>query len=386
MIVMDEPIYKNKPVIMVIGVGGGGGNAVNTMIDYGITNVKYIASNTDYQALEASKAQVKLQLGEKLTKGLGAGADPVIGKKAAEESIEDVKAELEGADMVFVTAGMGGGTGTGAAPIIAAAARSMDILTVAVVTTPFDFEGKRKMQQALAGLEELKKNVDSYMVISNNRISQLSTGKVTMKEALAKGNDVLRQAVGGIITIITSEGEINADFADIRTIMKGKGRAHVGLGIAKGENRAMESVKMAINSPLLETSIRGAKHILTYMTASEDNFFMNEYNSLNDYISKEVGIDPENVINGFAYSKDDSDEFTTIVIATEVPEKQEVISDSDDEDLDIDFSEDDIEPEETEESDEETASQAPKIKKAQRKDSGERELNLPDWMKKSKRK
>lgn len=372
---IEEPI-KNEPEIIVVGVGGGGGNAVNTMIDHGIGNVKYIASNTDYQALESSKAPIKLQLGEKLTRGLGAGADPSVGKKAAEESTEAIKAELHGADMVFVTAGMGGGTGTGAAPIIAKIAKELGALTVAVVTTPFDFEGKKKMQQALEGLDELKKNVDSYMVISNNKITKLGTGKMTIKDAFAKGNEVLRQAVGGIITIITSDGSMNADFADIKTIMSSKGRAHVGLGVAKGENRAMESVKMAINSPLLDTSIKGANHILTYVTASEESFSMDEFASLNDFIAEEVGIEPENVIVGFGFSKEETEDFTTIVIATELPGaqmNQGSVAGLDG--LDIDFDEN---KEEDSENMENVADI--KIEKAERQ-TDERELNLPSWMK-----
>lgn len=387
MINIEQPQMKTKPDIIIIGVGGGGGNAVNTMIDYGVDQVKYIAANTDYQALETSKAPVKLQLGMKLTKGLGAGAIPEIGKKAAEESYEEIKKQLTGADMVFVTAGMGGGTGTGAAPIVAEIARELGALTVAVVTTPFRIEGKKKMDNALKGLEELKDNVDSYIVISNDKIIESSPKGTPIKKAFEKGNEVLKHALSSVVTIITEGGLINADFADVKTIMENKGRAHIGYGIARGENRAMESLKQALNSPLLETSIKGANHLLTYVAASEDKFSLDEFDEIGNAILDEVEIEPENIISACGYYNDGDDNLITIIIATDLPQDQEKSNFSS---ISSRRKEEKVEKENKDEEEVKTDSQDTHLKKSdsqvvditEAKVKERRELNIPDFMKK----
>jgi cell division protein FtsZ len=256
--------------IKVVGCGGGGNNAVNRMITEGLGNVDFISINTDKQALLSSNATHKIQIGEKLTKGLGAGANPEIGEKAAEESKEEIMAALKGADMVFITAGMGGGTGTGAAPIVAEIARSMGILTVGVVTKPFMFEGKTRMKNAENGIQKLKEMVDSLVTIPNERLLMMVDKRTTFKEAFKKADDVLRQGVQGITDLITDNGLVNLDFNDVRTIMLNKGLAHMGVGYGKGENKAVEAVRAAISSPLLETKIDGATGILINVTGGED--------------------------------------------------------------------------------------------------------------------
>ena len=243
--------------ILVVGVGGAGNNAVNRMVDENIEGVEFVGVNTDKQALSLCKAKTLIQIGEKLTKGLGAGAQPEIGEKAAEESAEELEAALRGADMVFVTCGMGGGTGTGAAPVIARLAKDMDILTVGVVTKPFRFEAKARMMNAEGGIEKLKSTVDTLIVIPNDKLLEIVDRRTSMPDALKKADEVLQQAVQGITDLIYKPGEINLDFADVKTVMKDKGMAHVGIGVAKGEDKAMEAVKAAIESPLLETSITG---------------------------------------------------------------------------------------------------------------------------------
>ncbi len=299
--------------ICVIGVGGGGGNAVNRMIESGMTGVDFIVMNTDLQALVKSKAQVKIQLGEKLTKGLGAGADPDIGEKAAMESHDEILQTVKGAEMVFVTAGMGGGTGTGAAPIVAQIAKDLGILTIAVVTKPFGFEGRKKMQSALKGIEKLKGNVDSLVVIPNDRIFKIIDEDITLENAFSLVDDVLRQGVQGISDLITNSGIVNVDFADVKTTMSNKGIAHMGVGHGTGKNRAEEAVKNAVNSPLLETSVNSAKYVLINYCG---NLSMQEMEKASSLIYSAVDVDA-NIIIGATVPDDKSNEDITVtVIAT----------------------------------------------------------------------
>jgi cell division protein FtsZ len=265
----DDGVEKGA-YIKVIGVGGGGGNAVNTMIASGLHGVEFITANTDLQALEATQADVRLQLGANLTRGLGAGANPEIGRKAAQEDREFVIKALEGADMVFITAGMGGGTGTGAAPIIASIAREKDILTVAVVTKPFAFEGRQRMRQAEAGIHELRDHVDTLIVIPNQRLLEVVDKRTPLREAFQVADDVLRQAVQSISDLILVPGLVNLDFADVRTIMSGQGKAIMGTGLAQGESRAVVAAQRAIESPLLEASVHGAQGVLINITGGSD--------------------------------------------------------------------------------------------------------------------
>lgn len=260
----------NAAIIKVVGVGGGGNNAVNRMLERGVKGIDFIVVNTDKPILARSNAETKIQIGEKLTKGLGAGANPDIGKKSAEESKEEIEAALKGADMVFVTAGMGGGTGTGAAPIIAEIAKNMGILTIGVVTKPFGFEGKVRSSQAEDGIAALKNNVDTLVIIPNDRLLMIADKKTTIKDAFLMSDDVLRQGIQGIADVITNDGEINLDFADVTTVMKDRGLAHMGIGRAKGDDKAEIAVKMAINSPLLETTIDGARGVLLNITGGSD--------------------------------------------------------------------------------------------------------------------
>ena len=260
----------NAAIIKVVGVGGGGNNAVNRMLERGVKGIDFIVVNTDKPILARSNAETKIQIGEKLTKGLGAGANPEIGKKSAEESREEIEAALKGADMVFVTAGMGGGTGTGAAPVIAEIAKNMGILTIGVVTKPFGFEGKVRSSQADEGITALKNNVDTLVIIPNDRLLMIADKKTTIKDAFLMSDDVLRQGIQGIADVITNDGEINLDFADVTTVMKDRGLAHMGIGRAKGDDKAEIAVKMAINSPLLETTIDGARGVLLNITGGSD--------------------------------------------------------------------------------------------------------------------
>ena len=256
--------------IKVVGVGGGGNNAVDRMIEDGLDGVEFISVNTDSQQLVDSKSPVKIQIGEKLTKGLGAGGNPDIGERSAEETQEEVAQALKGADMVFITAGMGGGTGTGAAPKIASISKEMGILTVGVVTKPFNFEGKKRMANAERGIMELKKNVDTLVIIPNQRLMSVIDKKTTLTEAFKKVDEVLRQGVQGIADLISKPGVINLDFADVRTIMADQGIAHMGIGQASGENKAEVAAKAAIQSPLLETTIEGAKSVLINFSGDSD--------------------------------------------------------------------------------------------------------------------
>ena len=273
---------NNFAKIKVIGVGGGGNNAVNRMVEAQLKGVEFIAVNTDRQALYTSKAEHKIQVGEKLTRGLGAGANPEVGKKSAEESKDEILKVLEGADMVFVTAGMGGGTGTGAAPVVAQLAKEMGILTVGVVTKPFAFEGKVRMKNAEHGIKELKSKVDTLITIPNDRLLQIVQKNTSMLEAFSIADDVLKQGIESISDLIAAPGLINLDFADVQSIMKEKGLAHMGMGRAQGENRAIEAARQAIQSPLLETSIKGAKGVLLNITggANLGLFEINEASTL----------------------------------------------------------------------------------------------------------
>lgn len=307
--------------IKVIGVGGGGSNAVNRMIDSGVKGVEFIAVNTDAQALNRSLADTKLQIGDKLTRGLGAGANPEIGKKAAEESREQVENALKGADMVFVTAGMGGGTGTGAAPIIAEVAREIGALTVGVVTRPFTFEGRRRSKQAENGITTLKEKVDTLIVIPNDRLLEIVDKNTPMLEAFREADNVLRQGVQGISDLIAVPGLINLDFADVKTIMTERGSALMGIGMATGENRAAEAAKKAICSPLLETSIDGARGVLMNITGGT-NLSLYEVNEAADIVAS--SSDQEvNMIFGAVINEELKDEIMVTVIATGFEEQEQ---------------------------------------------------------------
>lgn len=301
-------------IIKVIGVGGGGNNAVNRMIDAGVKGIEFIAVNTDAQVLNTSSANVKIQIGSKLTRGLGAGANPEIGQKAAEESKDDIMEALRGADMVFVTAGMGGGTGTGAAPVVAEIARELGALTVGVVTKPFTFEGRKRISQAEQGTEKLKEKVDALITIPNDRLLQIAERKTTMAEAFKIADDILRQGVQGISDLITISGEINLDFADVRSVMADSGSALMGIGVMTGENKAIEAVKAAISSPLLEASIQGAKAVILNFTGGSD-LSLFEVNEAAEIIHEVA--DPEaNIIFGTVMDDALKDEIRVTVIAT----------------------------------------------------------------------
>ena len=300
--------------IKVIGVGGAGNNAVNRMLDQGIKSVDFIAVNTDRQALQKSKASTKIQIGEKITRGLGAGANPDVGAQSAEESKTELSEVLRGADMVFVTCGMGGGTGTGAAPIVAGLAKEMGILTIGVVTKPFTFEGKKRLPQAERGIESLKSKVDTLIVIPNDKLLQIIDRKTSMAEAFLMADDVLRQGVQGISDLITVTGTVNLDFADVKTIMLNTGMAHMGTGRASGENKAEDAAKEAIQSPLLETSIEGARGVIINITGGED-LGLQEVNTAAELIQRSV--DPEaNIIFGTVIDPEMQDEIKITVIAT----------------------------------------------------------------------
>jgi cell division protein FtsZ len=300
--------------IKVVGIGGGGNNAINRMIDSDLKGVEFIAVNTDAQALYLSKADKKIQIGEKLTKGLGAGANPEIGRKAAEESKDIMEEVLQGADMIFITAGMGGGTGTGASPIVAEISKSLGILTVGVVTKPFTFEGKKRQANAEIGIADIKNNVDTLITIPNDRLLSIAEKKTSMIEAFKMADDVLRQGVQGISDLIAVPGLINLDFADVRTIMLDTGLAHMGIGKGSGEGRAVEAAKQAISSPLLETSIEGAKGVLLNITGGA-NLGLLEINEAAELISSVA--DPEaNIIFGAVIDEKLQDEIIITVIAT----------------------------------------------------------------------
>lgn len=309
-----EMDYDTIVNIKVIGVGGGGNNAVNRMVTSGLQGVDFIAINTDKQALNRSEASSKIQIGAKLTKGQGAGSKPETGRKAAEESREEIAKALEGADMVFITAGMGGGTGTGGAPIVAKIAREMGILTVGVVTRPFGFEGRKRMEQANTGIETLKENVDSLVVIPNERLKFVSEQKISFKNAFEIADNVLRQAVASISELITVPGLINLDFADVTSVMKGAGYAHMGVGSATGKDKAEEAAKKAIQSPLLETSINGAHGVILSVIGSDD-IGLDEIEQAASMVQAAAHPDAH-IIFGASIAEDVDDEIRVVVIAT----------------------------------------------------------------------
>lgn len=312
---------NKSAVIKVIGVGGAGGNAVNRMIDEGVQGVSFIAANTDVQALNSNKAENKIQLGPKLTRGLGAGSHPEVGQKAAEESQQTIEEALKGADMIFITAGMGGGTGTGAAPVIAKIARETGALTVGVVTRPFTFEGPKRSKDAAEGISQLKQYVDTLVIIANNRLLEMVDKKTPMMDAFKEADNVLRQGVQGISDLITSTDYVNLDFADVKTVMENQGSALMGIGRASGENRTVEATKMAISSPLLEVSIDGAKQVLLNITGGPD-LTLFEAQDASDIVSKTAG-DDVNIIFGTSINANMGDEVVVTVIATGIDNKQD---------------------------------------------------------------
>ncbi|MBT9019560.1 cell division protein FtsZ [Lactobacillus delbrueckii subsp. bulgaricus] len=312
---------NNNAVIKVIGVGGAGGNAVNRMIEDGVQGVSFIAANTDVQALNSNNAEVKIQLGPKLTSGLGAGSHPETGQKAAEESEETIEDALKGADMIFITAGMGGGTGTGAAPVIAQIARQTGALTVGVVTRPFSFEGPKRSKNAAEGIDKLKEYVDTLVIVANNRLLEIVDKKTPMMEAFKEADNVLKQGVQGISDLITSTDYVNLDFADVKTVMENQGAALMGIGRASGENRTVEATKMAISSPLLEVSIDGAKQVLLNITGGPD-LTLFEAQDASEIVSTAAGEDV-NIIFGTAINPNLGDEVVVTVIATGIDDEAE---------------------------------------------------------------
>ncbi len=311
---MENENQAGMATIKVVGVGGAGNNGVNRMVENGLKSVEFISINTDRQQLNVSKANKKIQIGEKLTRGLGAGANPEVGKCSAEESKTEIAEALKGADMVFVTAGMGGGTGTGAAPIVAEVSKEMGILTVGVVTKPFPFEGKRRMMQAEAGIEELRQNVDTLIIIPNEKLLQVVEKQTSIMDAFKMSDDVLRQGVQGISDLITIPGLVNLDFADVKTIMLDAGVAHIGIGRASGEHRAQEAARQAIHSPLLETSIEGAGGVLLNVTGGKDLCLL-EISEAADLVQKSVDPDA-NIIFGAVIDEKLENEIVITVIAT----------------------------------------------------------------------
>ena len=378
MLEFDIPM-SNMAQIKVIGVGGGGNNAVDRMIEDGLDGVEFISINTDGQALAKSKSSTKIQIGEKLTKGLGAGGNPEIGEKSVDETQDEIAQALRGSDMVFITAGMGGGTGTGAAPRIAAISKELGILTVGVVTKPFNFEGKKRMSNAEKGIAELKKNVDTLVIIPNQRLLSIIDKKTTLTEAFRKADEILRQGVQGIADLISKPGVINLDFADVRTVMADKGVAHMGIGRAAGENKAEIAAKMAIQSPLLETTIEGAKSVLINFSG-DMNLGLMETEEAADLIRE--SIDPEaEIIFGTTINEELQDEVIVTVIATGLeddipaPEPRRVAQPVE------------KAPEATEEvveeSAEETAEQRPERRFADL-DDFESEIKIPDFLTRKK--
>lgn len=306
--------FNQAAVIKVVGVGGGGGNAIDRMIEHGVQGVEFIAVNTDAQALQRSLAQTRIQIGEKLTKGLGAGANPEVGRKAAEETKEKIEEALKGADMVFVTSGMGGGTGTGAAPIVAQIAKSLGALTVGVVTRPFSFEGRKRQVQSSAGVNAMKGSVDTLIVIPNDRLLDIVDKSTPMMEAFTEADNVLRQGVQGISDLISVSGAVNLDFADVKTIMADQGSALMGIGVATGENRAIEAAKKAISSPLLETSIVGARGVLMNITGGPSLTLFEAQAAAQ--IVQEAADEDVNMIFGTVINPELQEEIVITVIAT----------------------------------------------------------------------
>ncbi len=310
----NEQFNTTVNVIKVVGVGGGGGNAVNRMMESRIEGVEYIAVNTDLMVLNKSLANKRIAIGERITKGQGAGANPELGEKAADESIEEITAALQGADMVFITAGMGGGTGTGAAPIVAKIAKQLGILTVCIVTKPFNFEGKKRMAQAESGIKRLAEVTDSLIVIPNERLKLLTDKKITFLNAFYEADDILRKGVQSICELVTQEAEINVDFADVCAVMQGAGLAHMGVGSAKGKDKAEQAAKLAMSSPLLETNINGAKGIVINVTASPD-IGLEEVDYAVAMITNEANPDAT-IIFGAAFDDSLEDEMRITLIAT----------------------------------------------------------------------
>ena len=311
---LEEEYNGNLPVIKVIGVGGGGGNAVNRMVNSNVKSVEFISINTDDHVLQTSKANQKIHIGEKLTHGKGAGSQPAIGEKAAIENADEIAAALKDTDMVFITAGMGGGTGTGAAPVVAKIARELGILTVAIVTKPFAFEGKHRMQQAEAGIEALRQQVDSLVIVPNERLKYVSEERITLKNAFEVADDVLRQGTQSISDLILIPGLINLDFADVTAVMANAGLAHMGVGTATGKDKATEAAKKAISSPLLETTIEGAKGLVVNITASQD-IGLDEIDIASTMITEQADEDA-NIIWGAVLDENMEDEMRVTVIAT----------------------------------------------------------------------
>ena len=366
--------------IKVIGVGGGGNNAVDRMIEDGLEGVEFVSINTDGQALVKSQSVIKIQIGEKLTKGLGAGGNPEIGEKSADETQEDIAQSLQGSDMIFITAGMGGGTGTGAAPKIAAISKEMGILTVGVVTKPFNFEGKKRMSNAEKGIAELKKHVDTLIIIPNQRLLNIIDKKTTLNEAFRKADEILRQGVQGIADLISKPGVINLDFADVRTVMADKGIAHMGIGRGSGENKTEVAAKMAIQSPLLETTIEGARSVLINFSG-DANLGLLETDEAADLIRE--SIDPEaEIIFGTTINEELNDEVIVTVIATGleddvksvvehrvVPELKCVVP-----------KEEEVETEEEEEVESVTEVEKPKVRNFTEVEDYESEIKIPDFL------
>ncbi len=322
---MDQIVRNAK--IKVIGVGGGGNNAINRMIADDIVDIEFIALNTDYNVLAKSRAGKLIQLGQKLTRGLGAGGNAEIGRKSAEETKQEIEESIEGADLVFVTAGMGGGTGTGAAPIVAEIAKNKGVLTIGVVTTPFGFEGKRRMRSAIEGVTNLKKSVDSLIVIPNDKLREISDENLTFKNAFKKADEILVQGVRGIYDIINNTSELNVDFADICTITRDKGIAHMGIGSGSGKNKTELALKMAINSPLLDTSISGAKSVLLNVVGDE-SIGLNEVSDAVDNIAEYIHPDA-NIIFGLNTREDWDDMVSITVIATDLDDNNSMYNDFD---------------------------------------------------------
>ena len=312
--IQNDQLTSNYASIKVVGCGGGGGNAVNRMVESGLRGVEFIAINTDMQALQMSGAQTKIQIGEKVTKGLGAGAVPEVGRRSAEESREEIAGALKGADLVFVTAGMGGGTGTGCAPVVAEIAREQGALTIAVVTKPFAFEGKQRMRNAEAGISDLKQRVDTLVVIPNDRLLQVVSKGTSMVEAFGIADEVLHQGIQGISDLIAVPALINLDFADVKTVMESGGMAHMGIGYGEGENKMIDAAKNAISSPMLETSISGARAVLINITGGKDISII-DINEAANLVMEEADPDA-NIIWGTAFDENLSDEMRVTVVAT----------------------------------------------------------------------
>ena len=353
---------ENGVCIKVVGVGGGGNNAVNRMISSGVQGVEFVSINTDRQALKNSLAPTQIVIGEKITRGFGAGANPDIGERSAEESIDEIKSILSGADMVFITAGMGGGTGTGAAPVVARVAHDMDILTVGVVTKPFAFESHRRMDQALEGIEELSQYVDSLIVIPNERLRLVSDTRITLFNAFAAADDVLRRAVQSICELINVTGFINLDFADVTSVMTRSGLAHMGIGSASGKDKAENAAKMAISSPLLETSIKGATGVVISISASPD-VGLEDIDLASTMITDECNPDA-NVIWGVAFDPELEDEMRITIISTGFTKESNAAAEE---------KKEDAESAEGEEATEAKEAEAPKA--APKKNTGELDLD-----------